>query len=391
MSMQAQSLQTKASPFKTAQSIWNPTAIFDEVPDLRLTPTEVKGIQEKLPVAPDGCYYADAVFEGGGVKGTAFLGALRCFNDAGIQFRKVAGTSAGAITAAMVAAGFSIEQLEAIMADLDYMKDLLNKKSSFWIWNGSPADDLQGFQMIKMLMNLLLVRRKGQYSSEPFKTWLSKHLAKRDMVNFSALSQEKSTEWYHKRDLKVVVSDISQKAMRVLPHDLKEHYGEEPESFEIAEAVRLSMSIPLFFEPGKLGQSIIVDGGLLSNFPLWIFDAPLGVKPKCPTFGFQLTEAENSKPITGAHHVFGSMIATMQVARDKHYLHQTDKGRVVNIDTGTISATKFDLDTVDKQTLYLAGYEAAKDFLVNRWDWEAHLQERQGVNREAVGAAQSIS
>ncbi|MEO0378315.1 MAG: patatin-like phospholipase family protein, partial [Cyanobacteria bacterium P01_A01_bin.17] len=83
-------------------SAWNPS----EVNVSHLTEEEVAFIQTKLPSVKgeDGTqqYYADAVFEGGGVKGTAFLGALRCFDDAGIQFRKVAGTSAGAITAAMV-------------------------------------------------------------------------------------------------------------------------------------------------------------------------------------------------------------------------------------------------------------------------------------------------
>ena len=83
---------------------------------LCLSDAQIASIQTKLPRAADGKLYADAVFEGGGVKGTAFLGALRCFGDVGVQWRKVAGTSAGAITAATVAAGFSIAELENVIS-----------------------------------------------------------------------------------------------------------------------------------------------------------------------------------------------------------------------------------------------------------------------------------
>lgn len=96
----------------STQPTWNPTRIFDQNEGLKLTSDEIFGIRYNLPRAQDGGFYVDAVFEGGGVKGTAFLGALGGFADAGIRFRKVAGTSAGAITAAVVAAGFTIEETE---------------------------------------------------------------------------------------------------------------------------------------------------------------------------------------------------------------------------------------------------------------------------------------
>uniref|UniRef100_A0ACD5GVL9 Patatin-like phospholipase family protein n=1 Tax=Desertifilum tharense IPPAS B-1220 TaxID=1781255 RepID=A0ACD5GVL9_9CYAN len=70
-----------------------------------------------------------------------------------------------------------------------------------------------------------------------------------------------------------------------------------PEQMSVAEAVRLSMSIPLFFEPGRLGDSWIVDGGILSNFPLWIYDVQprpgqsVAPAPRWPTFGFRLVDS----------------------------------------------------------------------------------------------------
>src|SRR5687767_9272238 len=54
----------------------------------------------------------DGVFQGGGALGAAYAGALRVLHDQGIWFARVAGNSAGAITAAMVAVGFTQPEIE---------------------------------------------------------------------------------------------------------------------------------------------------------------------------------------------------------------------------------------------------------------------------------------
>ncbi|PSR16614.1 phospholipase [filamentous cyanobacterium CCP3] len=376
-------------------TIWEPSAVFEQEPGLRLTSPQIAGIQRNLPMASDRGYYVDAVFEGGGVKGTAFLGALRCFADAGIKFRKVAGTSAGAITAAMVAAGFTVDQLEQdVLGPLDYEGQILSQKTSWLIWNGSPSDDLKQFPW--MLLRLMVARRRGQYSAEPFKKWLSGHLEQK-LTTFAPFLQAQSAdlEWYQKRDLKVVISDISCQEMRVLPEDLP-FYDQEPTEFSVAEAVRLSMSIPLFFEPGQLQNSTIIDGGVLSNFPLWIYDAEPGQKPRCPTFGFRLVETledcepgipESAKPIRGALGILRAMVETMQVARDNHHIRKNEMGRIINIATGGISATQFDLTSADKDTLYRSGYQAAKAFLL-AWSWDNHLAQRGFAPSEIAKADQ---
>ena len=71
--------------------------------------------------------------------------------------------------------------------------------------------------------------------------------------------------------------------MLVLPRDAREYLGIDPDELEIARAVRMSMSIPMFFDPvvhrnptDTSDEHVIVDGGLLSNFPIWLFDSPAG-------------------------------------------------------------------------------------------------------------------
>jgi NTE family protein len=64
----------------------------------------------------------DAVFEGGGVKGIGLVGAIAATEEKRYQFVNVAGTSAGAIIAALIAAGYGAKELREIMRSLDYSK-----------------------------------------------------------------------------------------------------------------------------------------------------------------------------------------------------------------------------------------------------------------------------
>lgn len=168
----------------------------------------------------------DLVFEGGGVKGIGLAGAFSELWDRGYEARCVAGTSAGAITAALAAAGYTGQELG----------------------RSRRRDALRAFG-----------NAKQQYL------------------------------------LQVVASDLTAHSMLVLPRDAR-LLGVEPDGLEIALAVRMSMSIPIFFDatihPGADGRKhMIVDGGMLSNFPVWLFDAPAGQEPLVPT----------NTPINGAH------------------------------------------------------------------------------------------
>lgn len=347
---------------------WNPSLVREKA-GLFLSDTEKTVIRAKLPVT-EGHYMADAVFEGGGVKGIAFLGALRCFSDVGVRWQRSAGTSAGAITAALVAADFTIQELEAIFGALDFDAEFLAQKTSPLIFNRTPGDDLSNPQW--MVPNLMAVGQLGQYSTDPFKRWLEGVLGDR-LRTFADIDRR------HGRDLRVIVSDISRGQMLVLPDDLDkiEPPLANKQAFEVAEAVRLSMSIPLFFEPGILGTSTIVDGGILSNFPLWLFDiATMRHLPRWPTFGFRLTGQEDNRTIRSAVDVFTGMFQTMMTAGDRYHLRRNGQGRVIYMNTDGIEATQFNLSNADKDDLYRIGYEAAQQFLLEEWDWRQHLRLR---------------
>jgi NTE family protein len=365
---------------------WHPKKILAQG-NLRLSQAEKKIILKKMPPPDDqGQIYADAIFEGGGVRGVAFLGALRCCADLGLRWRKLAGTSAGAITAAFVAADFSMDELEKILGELNYNQIFLTKKTSPLIFNGNPADDLRF--PLPMLISLAITRQMGEYSSEPFRDWLKDTLKIGKLRNFTNVKQQGRG-----RELKVVISDITRGEMLVLPDDLERReppgydslYEQlnlaKAEDFSIAEAVRLSMSIPLFFEPGKLGDSLIVDGGILSNFPLWIYDRQPGVNstpPRWFTFGFRLLDQgiENQVNINGPVGLLSGVFRTMMNARDRYHQRESDKGRVINIDVteAQVTATDFNLGVDKKAQLYRLGYQYTKNFFLNpAFSWKKHL------------------
>lgn len=370
--------------------------LLDSVPGLRLTEKEKQYILGKMhPPAADGYRYADAVFEGAGIKGIALLGALRCCDDLGLRWQKLAGSSSGALTASLLAANFPIDLLEGELGDLDYMS-FLTEKTSPLIFSGNPRDDMQF--PFWMLFFLFLTGQLGQYRSHPLYAWLAKTLNARRVKTFADIENLSPG-----RQLKVVASDISRGEMLLLPDDLNPHAGnldderkavrekllsyyrlQGYEDFSVAEAVRLSISIPLFFEPGKLGEFLILDGGILSNFPLWIYDVPktgqLAQTPRWPTFGFRLLDRstnQNSK-IKGISGVFSASIRTLVEARDRYHLRELDRGRTIEIDVteARTSTTQFNIAPAAKATLYQLGYKYAKQFFLENWDWSEHLMQR---------------
>ena len=266
---------------------------------------------------------ADGVFEGGGVKGIAFAGALasaeqdaRSRNDqvaldlrlyalasaeqdAGVrEWVNVAGTSAGSIVSALLVAGYDSSGLQRILADAHYKRF---------------ADCGPGGMWVGGLVNAV-TRIRGLAPGKYFSEWLSEQLAKsplahelgkteltfadvrrRDLPPRSELP-DITDEKYERATyrLHVIASDVSGGRMLIMPDDLPEYTDAdgkqlEKDSFRIVDAVRMSMSYPFLFAPVALYKDgrphWVVDGGLLSNFPIWLFDSP---HPKRPTWGFRL-------------------------------------------------------------------------------------------------------
>lgn len=298
----------------------------------------------------------DAVFEGGGTKCIGLVGAACYFEDKGYRWEHLAGTSAGAIIASLIACGYTGKELKSILLESDF--------STF-----IDKDRLRAISMINKPIKL--IKNKGVYSINSLEKFVSNLILKKGKSKFKDISVN------GKSRLKIIATDITQKNMLILPDDLV-RYGIEPMEFEIAKAVAMSACIPLYFKPIKLtyknGYSFIVDGGLLSNFPIWIFDVE-GV-PRWPTFGFKLAGNDIDHTAGGKVDFISYLLDIVSTMIDKNeeiYIKDKDAVRTVFIPTLGIKTTKFDLSRKMKLKSFQTGYTSAKKFL-DSWDFQEYIK-----------------
>ncbi len=332
---------------------------------------------------PSSTHSAHAVFAGGGVRGIAHVGALEVAEQLGYRWDYVAGTSAGAIIAALVAAGYNAEELTNIMQEIDYSR-----------FAADPDYDLLH---ITEIANILT--QGGLHDASYIEAFVREKLQAKGVCTFSDLlvkEQEQQSDLFQRYRLTVIVSDITQGRIVRLPQDAH-LYGIDPDALDVARAVRMSASIPFFFIPLQLTdangiRSCIVDGGLLSNFPLFLFDHPADMQNTTPTFGFQLVDTpqqqgKNSNVAMGSDGNIGknsnvsaapcgidmlkALVSTMLSAHDRLYMNDETFAHTIAIPTNGIASTQFDLTEEQAQMLYESGKAAATTFF-KTWDAEAY-------------------
>ncbi|MHA6250994.1 patatin-like phospholipase family protein [Oceanobacillus sp. CAU 1775] len=289
----------------------------------------------------------DAVFSGGGVKAYAYLGVLESLAEHDYQIVRVAGTSAGAIISAFLAAGFTTREIGDLMHELDtplFMDPpALTKYMPFTRW-------------------LFLYYQMGLYKGDKLEEWVFNKLGEKNIYTFKDLKQD---------ELKIIVSDLTLGKLVVIPDDLDRVYGIDPTEFSIATAVRMSAGFPYFFMPKRITssqgkQSIIVDGGLLSNFPLWVF--PSNETLVRPVLGVKLTEnnSEHQNKTNNAIQMFQALFLTMKTAHDTRFISKNERNNIIFIPTGDLKAMQFNISETEKEQLVSEGRQQANMFL-KKW------------------------
>lgn len=288
--------------------------------------------------------YIDGVFSGGGLKGFALVGAYEVLEEKGYQFERVAGTSAGAILASFVAAGYTAKEIEQLLDELDLTTFLDTRKIIF---------------PLPFMKWIRLYWRLGIYQGKVLEQWIFDKLAQKGIYSFADLPEGA---------LKLVASDLTNGKMIVLPDDL-ERYGISAKSFPVARAVRMSCSIPFFFEPIKMkvgaGDTIIVDGGVLSNFPMWLFQGE-NRRKKRPIIGLKLSgskEEVGGFKINNALQLFEALFSTMKNAHDDRYISREHEKDVVFIPVDHINATQFQMEDEKKVEMMEIGRARTEQFL----------------------------
>jgi NTE family protein len=309
----------------------------------------------------------DLVLEGGGVKGIGLVGAVLKLSESGYAFPRVAGTSAGAIVASLVAAhqvaGKPLSNIETIMASVDYNN----------FQDEEPLERLSGApgKIVELLLHMGIA--KGDFLVE----WLGNLLADLGVHTFADLaisdSDDPDTGLPADQRFRLVVhtSDISRGALVRLPWDYP-YYGQDPAAMRVVDAVRASMSIPFFFRPVSFstpsGKVTWVDGGMLSNFPITVFDRTDGKPERWPTWGVKLSARpaamQVDRPAGNDFDLAKSCLQTLLTGWDRYHLDDEKvAARTVFVDCASMSSINFAITAAEQSQLYASGRSAATSFL----------------------------
>jgi NTE family protein len=300
---------------------------------------------------------ADGVFQGGGVKGIALVGALLGFAERGYgRWVNVAGASAGSIIAAYLACGHDAYDAEQLLRTAPYTRF---------------EDFGPGGPVLGGVWNM--VRRRGLAHGAYLRDWLDDQLSGR---TFASVSED------GRSCLKLIAADVTRRELLVLPDDLPRYRTPgsdtpiDTDRFRIADAVRMSMSLPYFFEPVQLMHhetglsSTIIDGGMVSNFPVWLFDVE-DSDPIRPTFGLRLAGSrgfgggvERALARVGLPvGIRADIFHTAMEAWDKRFMSHSTLIRTCPVPAGAINPTDFHLTALEQTELVEGGRRAARGFL----------------------------
>lgn len=309
------------------------------------------------------------------MKGIGLGGAVGALMRAGYVFERVAGTSAGAIVGALVAAGIGERELSGTMDRLQYAR--------------VPDRGPPGIPLLSEGISLL--HSGGAYEGDYIHEFVRGELAalgvhtfadlrRRDPAADAGLQPERAYK------LVVMATDITHGRLLRLPWDYG-LLGMDPDEQPVADAVRASISIPLYFDPVVVrdratgARVTLVDGGVLSNYPVAIFDRTDLRPRRWPTFGVKVIPALPAGdpelfpgialPRLAPVKLLEQVVATAIVGNDQTYLERPCvRRRTIAVDTSAVGVVEFDASPEQRAVVTANAAAAAEAFLAG-WDWDA--------------------
>ncbi len=326
--------------------------------------------------------FKNLVFQGGGVKSFAFHGALRVLEEYNIlpQIERVAGTSAGAMVAMMLSFRLGAEETLDLIKQVDYSK-ISALKSPGDSETPRPPANIFGRELDRLLGGVdsvnRLFRKYGWYASANLSQILEDLIGSHCQGNPRATFADFKRCGY--RELHVIATNISR-------HQVADFSVRTTPDVAVADALLMSASYPLYFEAlrfdgNKFGEGdFFVDGGILNNYPLHVFDRPAfadesrhylhGVNWE--TLGCRLYTPREcpdlSRPITSLisylDHLFDAIVEAQAIPFENSLIDQLRSISISNCCVGTTDVN-IKPETSDPKYIELvnAGETAAREYL----------------------------
>lgn len=306
------------------------------------------------------------VFSGGGVRGAAYAGVCEKAEEHGLHFVGAVGVSAGAIAAALVAAQIDPVKMAKLLGD-GFSKLLVPARPPVRLARGI-AFRLANF-LVRRQVPVVFVRHfysvllaGGAYSSEGIETWLEsvlqEHLpGRKGPIRFRDLPQP----------LTIVAADLRQRCVKYWNRD-------STPDFPVASAVRASCTIPLLFQPVQVLEEVLVDGGILSNLPVWLAGTVSHGEEAIPVVCFQLVGSGTRRPVhvDNGYQIAMSVLDTVLEGSVRIQAGMAAPHFLVKIPTGAVRSTSFSIPAAEIAVLRDSGATALEEFLADPDAFESH-------------------
>jgi len=285
------------------------------------------------------------VFEGGGAKIAASAGAVAALKDAGLlrDLRRVAGTSAGAIAAMLMAIGVPAGSLGAMLISTPFAE----------FFDGT-------YGVVRDLWRLFA--QFGYYRGDAMEQWLGKKLhlyTDNENLTFRQLADLAQAP-------NGVCSNLYVTGVNLSRGELVVFSNENTPDMPIKTAVRISAGFPLVFSAKRYNDEWYVDGGILANYPIDLFDRD--GEPNPHTVGIRvdtLDETEGRrKPIVGFRGYLTALVGTAVDNANRTYLSERDWRRTIYcVNETAVGTLDFDFTRQQAEALMLAGRRGVANFL----------------------------
>jgi NTE family protein len=269
-------------------------------------------------------------FEGGGIRGLSYAGVARSLEKHSITIDRLVGSSAGSIFAGLLACGATSELLEETVLSTDFTKFM-----DGWGW--------------RFGITYRMWYKMGMYNGDYFVWWYGDILQK--LTGDSNITLKTVYEKYGK-EITITSTDISNRKTNYI------NYKTDPD-LPLKNAVRMSMSIPYIFAPVLYKGVYHVDGGYLDNYPIEYLDRNY---PNEDTLGFRLSGSEARVNVDGLDVLTANLLESAIEKIEYLEARAEDNDRTVEIDTGDISSTDFDICLEAKKKLIQNGFEATERY-----------------------------
>jgi NTE family protein len=323
--------------------------------------------------------YKNLVFEGGGVRGLAYAGAIKALDEKGVlsSIERTAGTSAGSIAALLISVGYNSNEIDSIMRGLNIEK-----------FNDGGGMFIGGLNRMK--------NEYGYYKGVAFEKWVGKLIEQKtgnDSLTFHELHQLHNTDSHTFKDFYCTGTNITSQRIEIFS------FAATPD-LPLKTAVRISCAIPLYYEPVCLDSSgriakkkipgyqyqIYVDGGMMANYPITIFDTcyhngnplacdslkynheTLGIKLERPEQIEQLKQSTDipSYKIQSFSDYSAAFLNLMIETLNRRTNLQHEKDRTIYVSDGNFPARVRKMKAEEKDLLFLNGKNAVGNFFQQR-------------------------